>query len=65
MVLPNELRPCTVDVPDDGFFSVALTEGATTFWQANTWYYPVDVRRQKAVAVQFQADRVVKVDILG
>jgi len=32
MVLPNELRPCTVDVPDDGFFSVALTEGATTFW---------------------------------
>ena len=36
-----------------------------TFWQADTWYYPVDRRRRKAVAVQFDADRVVKVEVLG
>jgi hypothetical protein len=36
-----------------------------TFWHANVWYYPVDPEHQRAVAVQFNADRVVKVDILG
>jgi hypothetical protein len=34
-------------------------------WQANTWYYPVDPRRQTAVAVQFNQDRVIRVEILG
>ncbi len=29
VVLPNELRPCIVDVGDDGFFRVALTDGPT------------------------------------
>jgi hypothetical protein len=36
-----------------------------TFWQADTWYYPVDRRRRNAVAVQFDADRVVRVEVLG
>lgn len=49
--------------------AAALGNGAgspkPTFWQANTWYYPVDPERQRAVAVQFNADRVVRVEILG
>jgi outer membrane protein assembly factor BamE (lipoprotein component of BamABCDE complex) len=36
-----------------------------TYWKANTWYYPVDPRRQTAVAVQFDDDRVIRVELLG
>jgi len=28
-ILPNNLRPCTVQAPDDGFYSAALTDGPT------------------------------------
>ena len=43
----------------------ATVSTAPTFWTANTWYYPFDRRRQTAVAVQFNHDRVVRVEFIG
>ena len=43
----------------------AAPPAPTTYWKANTWYYPVDPRRQTAVAVQFDDDRVIRVEVLG
>ena len=36
-----------------------------TYWMADTWYYPFDLRRHSAMAVQFDEDRVVGVEIIG
>jgi outer membrane protein assembly factor BamE (lipoprotein component of BamABCDE complex) len=43
----------------------AIVSAPPTFWNANTWYYPFDSRRQTAVAVQFSQDRVVRVEFIG
>jgi hypothetical protein len=45
--------------------SAATVTPGDPFWQADTWYYPFDPRRQAAVAVQFHGDRVVRVDFIG
>jgi hypothetical protein len=34
----------------------------STYWVADTWYYPLDSRRRTAVAVVFSEDRVVGVE---
>jgi hypothetical protein len=41
------------------------TASAPTFWDANTWYYPANPRQRTAVAVQFNEDRVVRVELLA
>jgi hypothetical protein len=38
---------------------------APTFWDADTWYYPANPRQRTAVAVQFNEDRVVRVEYLA
>jgi hypothetical protein len=39
--------------------------GQAGFWAADTWYYPFDSARHAAIAVFFDADRVVRVEFLG
>jgi hypothetical protein len=36
-----------------------------TFWQATTWYYPLDVERQQAIAIRFEGNRAREVDFIG
>jgi hypothetical protein len=36
--------------------------GGSTYWIADTWYYPLDPGRHMAVAVMFDGDRVVGVE---
>jgi hypothetical protein len=36
-----------------------------TFWQASTWYYPFDHRRQQAIAIRFVGDRAKGVEFIG
>lgn len=38
---------------------------ASTFWGADTWYYPYDPRHQTAVALRFNEDRVVRVEFIS
>lgn len=38
---------------------------AVTFWQATTWYYPLDVERQQAIAIRFEGNRAREVDFIG
>ena len=40
-------------------------QGVSSFWHANTWYYPFDPRRHTAMVVQFSDDRAVSVEFLG
>lgn len=47
-----------------GSSAASITPG-DAFWQADTWYYPFDPRRQAAVAVQFDRDLVVRVEFIG
>lgn len=54
-----------VGVPAGSFSSAATVTPGDAFWQADTWYYPFDPRRQAAVAVQFDRDRVVRVEFIG
>ena len=35
-----------------------------TYWMSNTWYYPFDLRRHSALAVQFDEGRVVEVEFI-
>lgn len=37
----------------------------TSFWNANTWYYPFDPERHAAIAVLFDRNRVVRVELIG
>src|SRR5207248_351372 len=44
--------------------AVATGVGEASYWVADTWYYPYDVLRRTAVAVLFDRDRVVRVEII-
>ncbi len=35
------------------------------YWEANTWYYPFDPTRRAAIAVLFDNDRVIRVELIA
>ena len=39
--------------------------GFSSFWHAGTWYYPFDPKRQTALVVRFNQDRVIGIEVLG
>jgi hypothetical protein len=41
-----------------------VASGATSYWQANVWYYPLAPREQAALAIYFDDDHAREVEIV-
>ena len=48
-----------------GFGKCVAGGSAVTYWQASTWYYPVEGARKQAIAIQFEGDHAGRVEFIG
>jgi hypothetical protein len=64
--LPKVLVSTLLGPPASSFHSASPTPAnSTTYWQADTWYYPADLKSRVALAIHFDhSDRVSQIERL-
>jgi hypothetical protein len=48
-----------------GFGKCVRGSAPVTYWQASTWYYPLDTSRRQAIAIQFDGNCAKRVEFIG
>jgi hypothetical protein len=48
-----------------GFGTCVRGAAPVTYWQASTWYYPLDGNRRQAIAIQFDGNCAKRVEFIG